>query len=114
MAQSVSEGAIDAVGNPAKRKKLSEVRVARELKIDAGFRCDYGLVRRMSQQNAGASGVDRDFREDRTEMLGMCSVMIGHADDLQTFQIDFFILQIADSNLSDCIQVVRFVPEKLV
>ena len=88
--------------------------VAGKLEAQAGLRCDQRLVRRMSQQNAGASGVNSDFRKNRTEMLWMRSVMIGHAYDLQTFHIDFFILQIADSNLSNCIQVLRFAPEELV
>src|SRR5215475_6150014 len=47
-------------------------------------------------------------------MLRMRGVMIRHARDLQSVEIDFLVLQIADSTLPNGVQVLSLAAEQLV
>src|SRR5882672_3426615 len=80
------------------------MRVAGKLEADAGFFSDCGMVGRMRKQDARAGWFDGDFCEDGAEVLGVSSVFVRDANDLQTIQIDFFVVKYADAGGPDGVQ----------
>ena len=86
-AESVDELAIDAASDPAPGNELAEVRVAGELKRDAGSLRDFGMIGRMSQKDARACRIDLNFSQDAGEVTIVGRVAVRHANDLQAVNI---------------------------
>src|SRR4029077_8653791 len=64
--------------------------------------------------NARPRSIDADAREHRTEMLGMRRVVIMNADELQTIDLNFFLVENPNPGAPDGVKISRGIAESLM
>src|SRR5579862_1330680 len=112
--ESVDVGAVNSVSDPREWPKLAAVGVARKLKRDARSFGDVQRVRGMRKQDARASRVNGGALKDGWEARPIIRLSIVDADELQSINLDFFVVQHVDAGASHSVQIFSAVREFLV
>lgn len=113
-AESVNELAIDAAREPVPRDELAEVGVAGELERDAGGFRGGGMVGRVGEQDAGAIAVHAERVQGGGEVSGAGGAAVGDAENLEAVGVNLFVVEDADSGVSDGVKILAVVAELLV
>lgn len=113
-AEAVNELAVDAARHPAPRNELSDVRVAGELKRISGGLGDFGMIGGVGQKDAGTIAVERNGAQRGREISARSCVAVRNADDLESIDVDAFILENTDARCGDSVEIFAVVPELLV
>jgi len=75
---------------------------------------DGQAVRDVGEQDAGARAVEVGVGEDGTETLGIRGIVIGDAEDLETVEINGFVVEDADAGIANGAEIAVGVGEFVV
>src|SRR5882757_1376490 len=75
--------------------------MAGELERDTLPLWNWQAVRHVGEQDAGARAIEIGVGEDGAEALGVRGIVIRNAKDLETVEIDGFVVEDADAGIAD-------------
>src|SRR5271157_3814210 len=105
---------VDSVGDPGVRNQLSSVRVSRNLQRNPSLGSHCRTVRRMGDEQARPASIDLQCRQHRTQMLCVRRIAISNANQLQSIELDFLLIEDSHSCFANCFQVRPRISELFV
>src|SRR2546428_2388703 len=104
--EAMNIGAVDARRDPGGWRELPAMSMAAKLKRNSCFLGDGQAMGRMHEQNTGPLGCDGGALQNRPKVPGIDGFAVVHSDDLQPLELDFFVVQDANSGFRDGFQIL--------